>query len=248
MTVPALELTHVTKRFGTKVAVDDLSLTITPGSFVGLLGRNGAGKSTTLKMATSLVDPTAGRISVLGHDLATHSLEARRLMGVMPEDMALLELLTGRQYLRFIGRMYGLEDPQITSRGEELFEILDLHPGSRTLVGDYSFGMKKKLALCAALIHAPKILFLDEPFEGIDAVTNRTIKDILLSLQQRGVTLILTSHILEVVEKLCPLIAIIDEGRLRNFGTLDDLRRGDSLESTFVNLVGGPPRAGLSWL
>ncbi len=249
LNVPALELTHVTKRFGTKVAVDDLSIAIVPGSFVGLLGRNGAGKSTTLKMATALVDPTVGRISVLGHDLATHSLEARRLMGVMPEDMALLELLTGRQYLRFVGRMYGLEDAQIDNRGAELFETLDLRPGARALVGDYSFGMKKKLALCAALIHGPKILFLDEPFEGIDAVTNRTIKDILLSLQQRGVTLILTSHILEVVEKLCPLIAIIDEGRLKNFGTLDELRReGDSLESTFVNLVGGPPRAGLSWL
>ncbi len=246
---PALELQHVTKRFGTKTAVDDLSLSIAPGSFVGLLGRNGAGKSTTLKMATGLVDPTAGRISVLGHDLATHSLEARRLMGVMPEDMALLELLTGRQYLSFVGRMYGLEDAQIVQRGGELFETLDLRPGPGTLVGDYSFGMKKKLALCAALIHGPQILFLDEPFEGIDAVTNRTIKDILLSLQDRGVTLVLTSHILEVVEKLCPLIAIIDEGRLRNFGTLADLRNGsDSLESTFLTMVGGPPRAGLSWL
>ena len=249
MTAPALELTHVTKRFGAKVAVDDLSLSIAPGSFVGLLGRNGAGKSTTLKMATSLVDPTEGRVTVLGHDLATHSLEARRLMGVMPEDMALLELLTGRQYLRFVGRMYGLEDAQIDARGAELFDALDLRPGTRTLVADYSFGMKKKLALCAALIHGPRILFLDEPFEGIDAVTNRTIKDILLSLQQRGVTLVLTSHILEVVEKLCPLIAIIDEGKLRGFGTLDELRSGsETLESMFLSMVGGPSRAGLSWL
>ncbi len=246
---PALELQHVTKRFGEKVAVDDLSLSIAPGSFLGLLGRNGAGKSTTLKMATSLVDPTAGRISVLGHDLRTHSLEARRLMGVMPEDMALLELLTGAQYLRFVGRMYGLEDAQIDRRGAELFDTLDLKPGTRTLVADYSFGMKKKLALCAALIHGPKVLFLDEPFEGIDAVTNRTIKDILLALQAKGVTLVLTSHILEVVEKLCPLIAIIDEGKLKGFGTLDELKQGaDSLESLFVNLVGGTPRGALSWL
>ncbi|MFZ5441055.1 MAG: ABC transporter ATP-binding protein [Myxococcota bacterium] len=246
---PALELKNVTKRFGEKVAVDDLSLAIEPGSFLGLLGRNGAGKSTTLKMATTLMEPTHGSISVLGLDLTTHSLEARRQMGVMPEDMALLELLTGAQYLRFVGRMYGLDDAEIDRRGEELFDTLDLKPGPRTLVADYSFGMKKKLALCAALIHGPKILFLDEPFEGIDAVTNRTIKDILLTLQQRGVTLVLTSHILEVVEKLCPLIAIIDEGRLKGFGTLAELKQGaDSLEALFVNLVGGQQRGALSWL
>lgn len=245
----ALVLDHVTKRFGEKVAVDDLSLTIEAGSFVGLLGRNGAGKSTTLKMATSLVDPTSGSIHVLGHDLRTHSLEARRQIGVMPEDMALLELLTGPQYLRFVGRMYGLEDDNIDRRGIELFDTLDLKPGARTLVSDYSFGMKKKLALCAALIHGPKLLFLDEPFEGIDAVTNRTIKDILLALQKRGVTLVLTSHILEVVEKLCPQIAIIDDGKLKGFGTMEQLSAGStSLESLFVSLVGGTPRGSLSWL
>ena len=246
---PALELKGVTKRFGEKVAVDDLTLSIEPGSFLGLVGRNGAGKSTTLKMATSLVEPTSGSVHVLGHDLRTDSLSARRLMGVMPEDMALLELLTGAQYLHFVGRMYGLADAEIDKRGQELFDTLDLKPGSRTLVADYSFGMKKKLALCAALIHGPKLLFLDEPFEGIDAITNRTIKDILLSLQQRGVTLVLTSHILEVVEKLCPQIAIIDEGKLKAFGTFDELRQGkDSLESLFVALVGAGPRGGLSWL
>ncbi len=246
---PALELKGVTKRFGDKVAVDDLTLSIEPGSFLGLVGRNGAGKSTTLKMATSLVEPTSGRITVLGHDLRTDSLAARRLMGVMPEDMALLELLTGAQYLHFVGRMYGLQDAEIDKRGQELFDTLELKPGTRTLVADYSFGMKKKLALCAALIHGPKLLFLDEPFEGIDAITNRTIKDILLALQQKGVTLVLTSHILEVVEKLCPLIAIIDEGKIKGFGTFDELRQGgESLESLFVNLVGGAPRGGLSWL
>jgi ABC-2 type transport system ATP-binding protein len=200
-------------------------------------------------MATSLVDPTAGRISVLGHDLRTHSLEARRLMGVMPEDMALLELLTGPQYLRFVGRMYGLEEDVIDTRARELFDTLDLNPGPRTLVTDYSFGMKKKLALCSALLHGPKVLFLDEPFEGIDAVTNRTIKDILQGLQKKGVTLVLTSHILEVVEKLCPLIAIIDEGKLKGFGPLDSLRQqGESLEALFVGLVGGAAKAELSWL
>lgn len=200
----ALELKDLTKTFGSKVAVDHLNLSLEEGSFVGLLGRNGAGKSTTIKMATSLVEPTSGSVSVLGFDLRTHSLKARRQIGVMPEDMALLEMLTGQQYLRFVGRMYGLDDASIDSRGLELFDTLDLKPGPKTLVADYSFGMKKKLALCAALIHGPRVLFLDEPFEGIDAVTNRTIKDILLQLQKRGVTLVLTSHILEVVEKLCP--------------------------------------------
>jgi ABC-2 type transport system ATP-binding protein len=245
---PALELVGVTKRFGAKVAVDDLSLTIEAGSFVGLLGRNGAGKSTTIKMATGLVEPTQGTLRVLGLDVRSQPLEARRLMGVMPEDMALLELLSGPQYLRFVGRMYGLDDATIDARRAELFEALDLRPGA-ALVADYSFGMKKKLALCAALIHRPRIVFLDEPFEGIDAVTNRTIKDILLTLQRKGVTLVLTSHILEVVERLCPLIAIIDEGKLKGFGTLEALRGGaDSLEAYFVGLVGGAAKAELSWL
>jgi ABC-2 type transport system ATP-binding protein len=245
----ALVLEHVTKRFGEKVAVDDLSLRIEPGDFVGLLGRNGAGKSTTIKMATGLVPVTSGRIEVLGLDIATRGLEARRLMGVMPEDMALLELLTGPQYLRFVGRMYGLDDALIDARANELFDTLDLKPGARTLVADYSFGMKKKLALCSALIHGPKLVFLDEPFEGIDAVTNRTIKDILLSLQQKGVTLVLTSHILEVVERLCPRIAIIDDGRLKAFGTHDELGRGErTLESLFVDLVGTEQKGSLSWL
>ncbi len=247
--MPALELSHVTKRFGEKVAVDDVSFSLEPGAFLGLLGRNGAGKSTTLKMVTGLLTPSSGSIRVMGLELEQHPLEVKRQLGVMPEDMALLEMLTGPQYLRFVGRMYGLLDADIDRRGEELFHTLDLEPGPKKLISEYSFGMKKKLALSAALIHGPKLLFLDEPFEGIDAVTNRTIKDILLSLQKRGVTLVLTSHILEVVERLCPLIAIIDQGKLKGFGQLDELKRGgESLESLFVDLVGGGPKAELSWL
>ncbi len=246
----ALIFDNVTKQFGNKTAVDGLSLTLEPGAFLGLLGRNGAGKSTSIKMATGLMLPTRGHISVLGHTLSENALECRRFIGVMPEDMALLELLSGPQYLRFVGRMYGLEDAELDKRTAELFDTLDLKPGGNTVVADYSFGMKKKLALCSALIHSPKLLFLDEPFEGIDAVTNRTIKDILLSLQKRGVTLVLTSHILEVVEKLCPLIAIIDEGKLKGFGSLNELRSGtESLEQYFVGLVGADSKKGeLSWL
>lgn len=246
---PALELVNLTKRFGTMAAVDDLSLTLAPGTFLGLLGRNGAGKSTTLKMVTGLLKPTSGSIRVLGLDLAAEPLAVKRQIGAMPEDMALLDMLTGPQYLRFVGRMYGLPDALIDSRQAELFDTLDLAPAPRTLIADYSFGMKKKVALCAAILHGPRIVFLDEPFEGIDPVTSRTIKDILSTLQQRGVTLVLTSHILEVVERLCPLIAILDEGRLKGYGPLDELRQGgESLEQLFVGLVGGAQKGALSWL
>ena len=247
--MPALELESLTKRFGDKTAVEALSLSLKPGAFLGLLGRNGAGKSTTLKMVTGLLKPSSGHIRVLGLDLASDPLAVKRQIGAMPEDMALLDMLTGPQYLRFVGRMYGLPDALIDGRREELFDKLDLAVAPKVLLADYSFGMKKKVALCAALIHAPRMVFLDEPFEGIDPVTSRTIKDILHSLQQSGVTLVLTSHILEVVERLCPLIAILDEGRLKGFGPLDDLRRGgESLEQFFVDLVGGAQKGALSWL
>jgi ABC-2 type transport system ATP-binding protein len=245
----AIEIDDVTKRFGEKVAVDRLSLSVEQGTFLGLLGRNGAGKSTTLKMLTGLLRPTTGRVRILGEDLEQSSLAIKRQIGVMPEDMALLEMLTGAQYLRFVGRMYGLEEAVIGARQEELFAKLDLKAGPKVLIADYSFGMKKKVALCAALIHGPRIVFLDEPFEGIDPVTSRTIKDILLTLRTRGVTLILTSHILEVVEHLCPRIAILDDGRLKGYGELEDLRKGgESLEALFVDLVGGVQKGELSWL
>jgi len=250
----ALELTNVTKRFGDKVAVDTLSLNIEAGSFVGLLGRNGAGKSTTLKMATGLLLPTSGTIRILGMDIEAQGLDVKRSVGVMPEDMALLEMLTGPQYLRFVGRMYGMAEKEITRRQEEMFEKLDLVPGPKTLIADYSFGMKKKISLSAALIHAPRVVFLDEPFEGIDPVTSRTIKEILLSLQKKGVTLVLTSHILEVVERLCPLIAILDGGKLRALGTLEALHaeagrhEGGTLEALFFDLVGGVRTGDLSWI
>ena len=247
--MPALELDSLTKRFGDKTAVEGLHLSLEPGAFLGLLGRNGAGKSTTLKMVTGLLKPTSGRIRVLGLDLEAEPLAVKRQIGAMPEDMALLDMLTGPQYLRFVGRMYGMPDALIDGRRAELFDTLDLAPGAKILLADYSFGMKKKVALCAAILHGPRLVFLDEPFEGIDPVTSRTIKDILHSLSQGGVTLVLTSHILEVVEKLCPLIAILDEGRLKGFGPLDELRRGgESLEELFVDLVGGTPKGSLSWL
>jgi len=166
--------------------------------------------------------------------------------------MALAEGLSGPQFLRFVGRLHGLDDRSIDRRREELFELLDLRPAQGGLILDYSYGMKKKLALCAALLHAPRVLFLDEPFEGIDPVTSRTIKDLLGGLRRRGVTLLLTSHVLEIVEHLCPRIAIIDKGRLLGDGSLDDLRRRHghegSLETLFVDLMGGARSGELSWL
>jgi len=245
---PALEIDHVTKRFGDKVAVDDLTLALEPGAFLGLLGRNGAGKSTTLKMVTGLFAPTSGTIKVLGTNLEDDPILVKRQIGVMPEDMALLDMLTGPQYLRFVARMYGLDDATADLRAAELMDKLDLVPGPRTLIGDYSFGMKKKVALSAALIHAPKVLFLDEPFEGIDPVTSRTIKEILLALQSRGTSIVLTSHILEIVERLCPLIAVLDHGKLVAFGTQEELKKGGTLEQTFVDMVGGARAGELSWL
>jgi ABC-2 type transport system ATP-binding protein len=247
--VAALELTHVTKQFDRLRAVDDVSLRLEVGSFLGLVGRNGAGKSTTLKMATGLIPPPTGVVKVLGFDVALDPLSVKQRIGAMPEDMALLEMLTGPQYLRFVGRMYGLEDAGIDARRDELFALLELTPQPRTLIADYSFGMKKKIALSAALLHGPKLVFLDEPFEGIDPVTRRVMKDLLLGLQKKGVTLVLTTHILEVVEALCPLIAIIDGGRLRCFGPLDSLRsEGQGLEDLFLELVGGSQKGELSWL
>ena len=251
MDAAPLELRSVTKRFGDKDAVKDLDLTVAKGSFLGLLGRNGAGKSTLIKMITGLMSPTSGTIRVLGSDSVATDLDVKRRLGVMPEGTALLDRLTGPQYLRFVGRMYGLDDALIESRRAELFDVLELAPEPRTYLADYSYGMKKKAALCAALLHGPELLLLDEPFEGIDPVSTRTIKDLLLGLNCKGTTLLLTSHALDLVERLCPVLAIIDEGRLVAEGSLEDLQKlhgpSESLESLFLRLMGGTKRSELSW-
>ena len=247
----ALELDGVTKVYGERRAVDGLTLRVPVGSFLGLLGRNGAGKSTTLRLLTGLTRPTSGSVRVFGQEVVGDAVAIKRQLGVMPEDMALLDLLTGPEYLRFVGRMHGLDEPTIDRRQAEMFATLDLTPGPRTVIADYSFGMKKKLSLCAALLHGPRLLFLDEPFEGIDPVAARTIKDLLGGLSRRGVTLVLTSHVLEIIERLCPLIAVLDRGKLVRFGSREELQ-GDaaSLEAVFVALVASDvlPRGELSWL
>ena len=247
---PAIETFDLVRRFGDFTAVDRINLRVRAGAFFGFLGPNGAGKSTTIKMLTGLLAPTAGRASVLGHDIASEPLEVKRRIGVVPEDLNLFERLTGAEMLAFTGRMYGLGREDISVRSRELLELMDLDGEPRKLVVEYSHGMKKKLALACALIHRPEILFLDEPFEGVDAIASRTLKDLLSRLTARGLTVFLTSHVLEIVERLCTDIAIISEGRLAASGPLAELRRGIavegeeargalSLEDYFIKVVGG---------
>ena len=262
LAVPAIQTENLTRTFGAVTAVDRLCLTVEAGEFFGFLGPNGAGKSTTIHMLTGLMKATSGSARLLGYDLEKDAVEVKRRMGVVPDGLALFDRLTAREYLLFSGRMFGMERAVIRSRSEELLELMGLQDERKKLVVDYSHGMKKKLALAAALLHEPRILFLDEPFEGLDALAARSIKEILTSLTDHGVTIFLTSHILEIVERLCHSVAIIHKGRLVAQGSLDQLRAGIvlgsgdrgtapmTLEEIFVNLVEpgeAAPRT-LSWL
>jgi ABC-2 type transport system ATP-binding protein len=251
---PAVETVALVRRFGDFTAVNHLNLRVERGQFFGFLGPNGAGKSTTIKMLTGLLAPTSGRIHILGRDFAVEQLEVKRLIGVVPEDLNLFERLTGAEMLTFTGRMYGLERAATAARARELLALMELDGEPNKLVVEYSHGMKKKLSLACALIHRPEILFLDEPFEGIDVIASRTLKNLLLKLTSRGITVFLTSHVLEIIERLCTDIAIITEGRLVAAGPLAELRRsgvpvgGDEhgeqgspmpLEDYFIHMVGG---------
>lgn len=262
MTDPAISTEALTRRFGDLLAVDNVNLSVAPGQFFGFLGPNGAGKSTTIKMLTGLLAPTSGRIQILGADMASNPVEVKRQIGVVPEGMALFGRLTGSEYLNFVGRMYGLDRATAAKRTAELLEFMQLIDQPKTLVTDYSHGMQKKLALAAAVIHGPRILFLDEPFEGVDAVASNTLKAMLQSMIARGATIFLTSHVLEIVERLCSHVAIIHKGRLVADGSLEELRAGVesqapamqgeklTLEQIFLRIVGGtrPAEQELSWL
>lgn len=223
-----------------------MDLRVQAGQFFGFLGPNGAGKSTTIKMLTGLLAPSSGRMELLGLDFASHPLEVKRQIGVVPEGMGLFERLTGTEYLRFVGRMYGLDRATTETRTEELLEFMQLADREKTLVADYSHGMQKKLALAAAVIHRPRILFLDEPFEGVDALAAGALKTLLGRMTERGVTIFLTSHVLEIVERLCSHVAIIHQGRLVAQGSMEQLRAGvgeqegvkRTLEEIFVSIVG----------
>src|SRR5438552_7260628 len=226
MSTPSILTEGLTRRFGDLVAVEHVNLSVAPGQFFGLLGPNGAGKSTMIKMLTGLLAPSAGRIQILGLDLLAHPVEVKRQIGVVPEGMALLGRLTASEFLNFVGRMYGLERETAAQRTAERLEFMELSEQPKKLVADYSHGMQKKLALAAAVIHGPKILFLDEPFEGVDAIAAGTLKSMLQRMAARGATIFLTSHVLEIVERLCSHVAIIHRGRLVAQGSLEELRTG----------------------
>jgi ABC-2 type transport system ATP-binding protein len=236
------------------VAVDGIDLSVPRGSLYGFVGPNGAGKSTTIKCLTGLLAPSAGSISLLGLDPARDPVAVKRQVGVVPEDLALFELLTAAETLAFVGQVHGLPAATIKARSAELLALMDLTEASGQLVADYSHGMRKKTSLAAALLPAPNLLFLDEPFEGVDAIASRQIKDLLLEYVRRGGTVFLTSHILEVVERLCDHIGVIHKGRLVAQGPIDSLRSGavagETLEAMFLRLVGAPLAASprLDWL
>jgi len=249
----AIETTHLRKSFGDLVAVDSLSLAVPRGSFYGFLGPNGAGKSTTIKCLTGLLRPTSGTCRILDVDPLADPIAVKRRIGVVPEDLALFDRLTGREMLSFVGQVYGVDTAGVEARSEELLALMDLKAAAGDLVADYSHGMRKKIALAAALLPAPRLLFLDEPFEGIDAVASRQIKELLAGFVRGGGTIFLTSHILEIVERLCDHIGIIHRGRLVAQGPRDALQGatpGRTLEETFLELVGaGHTHApSLDWL
>ena len=226
MEASAITTEGLTRRFGDFVAVQDVNLSVAPGQFFGFLGPNGAGKSTTIKMLTGLLGPTAGRIQILGQDLTKNPVEVKRQIGVVPEGMALFGRLTGAEYLNFVGRMYGLDRETAAMRSAELLDFMELADERKKLITDYSHGMQKKLAMAAAVIHGPKVLFLDEPFEGVDAIAAGTLKSMLQRMIARGATIFLTSHVLEIVERLCSHVTIIHHGSLVAQGSLEELRAG----------------------
>ena len=238
----ALETTGLRKQFGDLVAVDGIALAVPTGSFYGFLGPNGAGKSTTIKCLTGLLTPTSGTCSILGTDPMADPVAVKRKIGVVPEDLALFDRLSGTETLSFVGQVHGLEASQVKSRAAELLTLMELTKSAGQMVADYSHGMRKKLALAVGLLPAPRMLFLDEPFEGIDAVAARQIRTLLLQYVKGGGTIFLTSHILEIVERLCDYIGVIQKGRLVAQGPMSELRAGagatKSLEELFLELVG----------
>ncbi len=241
---PAVEIVSLVKTYAGKPAVDDLSLTVPAGCFFGFLGPNGAGKTTTIKMLMGLSKPDSGSIQIFGRKLPEDALQIKRELGLVPDDSLLFDYLKGHEYLDFVGRLYGLPRDQATERADELLELFQLSDSGAKLIGEYSKGMRKRVAMAAALIHRPKLFLMDEPFEGVDAVGARLMKDILLEQVRHGATIFLTSHVLEVVERLCDQVAIIDQGKLVTQGSIAELRHaagveGTTLEDVFVNAVGG---------
>ena len=258
MDTPAVETQGLHKVFDKKIAVDHLDLAVQEGEFFGFLGPNGAGKSTTIKMLTGLLRPSAGTARIGGFDVWEEPLEAKRQLGVLPEGLNLYERLNAWEFIEFAGTMYGLDRATSKERAGQLLELMDLTADAEKLIIDYSQGMRKKTALAAAIIHAPRVLFLDEPFEGVDAISVRAIRNVLEQLRTRGTTIFFSSHILEVVERLCSRVAVIANGRLVAEGTIPELRNlaqaedDTTLEELFLKAVGAEEseqsNGELSWL
>lgn len=245
----ALVLANLCKSFGAKRAVDNLTLSVPSGSMFGIVGPNGAGKTTTLSMATGLLRPDYGTAFVLGHDVWSDPAGAKALMGVLPDGMRMFDRLTGREMLRMVGRLRRLAPDVIDARADSLLLVLGLSADADTMVCDYSAGMTKKIGLACALLHAPRLLILDEPFEAVDPVSGQAIREILREFVAGGGTVVMSSHVMELVESLCDALAIIAHGRILSVGTLDEVRSGRSLQDRFVELVGGAASTeGLSWL
>ena len=250
----ALETRGLRRTFGELVAVDGIDLAVPRGSLYGFLGPNGAGKSTTIKCLTGLLRPSAGDVRILGMDPAVDPVAVKRKIGVVPEDLALFDRLTGAETLLFVGQVHGLTKATVRSRSEQLLSLMSLGDAADSMVADYSHGMRKKLTMAAALLPAPRLLFLDEPFEGIDAVASRQIKGLLLSYVRDGGTIFLTSHILEIVERMADHLGVIHRGRLVAQGPMEELRSGAgdgrTLEDLFLGLVGAEEieAPALDWL
>jgi ABC-2 type transport system ATP-binding protein len=234
----ALSVRGLRKAFGTKVAVAGIDLDIPHGCFFGLVGPNGAGKTTTLGMVTGLLRPDAGRVAVDGVEVWRDPFTAKQRIGVLPEDLRLFERLTGDELLTYNGLLRGMAPATVAGRARELLEVLGLTGVAGTLVADYSHGMRKKIALACALLHAPRVLFLDEPFEAIDPVSARAIRTLLERYTRGGATVVFSSHVMELVERLCDRVGIMHEGRLIAEGPTDRVRAGRTLEDAFVQLVG----------
>jgi ABC-2 type transport system ATP-binding protein len=245
----AITLRGLWKRFGTNEAVAGLNLDVPLGAFVGLVGPNGAGKTTTLAMATGLLRPDAGHVDVLGHDLWVNPAAAKALIGVLPDGVRPFDRLTGQELLVYHARLRGIDRTTAGRRAADLLEALGLAHARDTLVVDYSAGMTRKVTLACALVHGPRVLVLDEPFEAVDPVSATMIRRILHRVVDGGGTVVLSSHVMETVERLCDHVAVIDRGRVVAAGPIDDVRLGGTLEERFVDLVGAEPsRADLSWI
>jgi ABC-2 type transport system ATP-binding protein len=241
----------LTKRFGAKVAVDDLSLVVPAGCLFGLVGPNGAGKTTTLSMATGLLRPDSGGVRVWGHDVWRDPVSAKTLMGVLPDGMRLFDRLSGRELLGFVGAMRRVPSSVISERSEALLETLGLTEDADTLVVDYSAGMTKKIGLACALIHNPQLLLLDEPLEAVDPVSSQGIRALLRQFVDSGGTVVISSHVMELVESLCDAVGVIAAGKVLAVGPTEEVKQGQSLQDRFVQLVGGPQHVAgeaMAWL